>query len=216
LHKEGYLNKEVAAKVETSEKSVSHWIQHYETKEDFSDESRSGRPALASEATRKQIKEAAEKEIFTTPRRLKSELHLDLSIRTIDRILQDQGLFGRMAKHKYPFTPKHIRKILSFLNGYSWMTEDDWEKVIYSDEKTFWGHGFCGNIYCRRPVGETLNPKYTVASIPHPVKIGCWACFSARCRLLLPVQRDDGWRAHGSYCLHSRSLLRRRSDAFPF
>jgi hypothetical protein len=107
-------------------------------------------------------------------------LSMPVSIRTIDRILRNEGLFGRVAKHKYPFTPEHIRKRLSFVNGYSWMTEADWEKVVFSDEKTFWGHGFCGQVFCRRPVGETLNPRYTVPSIPHPVKIGCWACFSAR------------------------------------
>ena len=49
---------------------------------------------------------------------------------------------------------------------------------IPCDEKLFWGEGFWGQVFVRRPKGEALNPDYCVDQRPHPVKVSAWACFS--------------------------------------
>lgn len=55
----------------------------------------------------------------------------------------------------------------------------DWLQVLFSDEKIFWGAGFCGRTWVRRPVGEALNPQYVKKKTAHPVKVNVWACFAA-------------------------------------
>src|SRR5947208_1191150 len=68
---------------------------------------------------------------FTTPRRIKQQLGLDESISTIDRRLQEAGLFGRVSKHKRLFTENEKRKRLSFANGYKNWTKEQWEQVLF-------------------------------------------------------------------------------------
>jgi transposase len=111
-------------------------------------------------------------------RKLNSEL--DVCAHTIDRRLQEANLNGRVAQHKKKFTEAEKRKRLSFAEGYKHWEEEDWERVLFSDEKSFYGSGFCGRVWVRRPPGEALNPEYTVDKKPHPVKVHLWACFSAR------------------------------------
>ena len=117
---------------------------------------------------------------FITPRQLKRDHELDVSSRTIDRRLIEAGLHGRVAHHNLLFTDEHRRKRLSFANGYAGWSDEKWDTVLFTDEKTFWGAGSNGQIWVRRPVGEELNPEYCVDHKPHPVKVNAWGSFSGR------------------------------------
>jgi len=48
---------------------------------------------------------------------------------------------------------------------------------MFSDEKCFYGAGFCGRTYVVRPPGERNNPIYCVNKTPRPVKVNAWCCF---------------------------------------
>lgn len=141
--------------------------------------SRSGRPHCTDEATDTAIAFAARVDVFTSPRQIKRKLELDVSRDTIDRRLQEAGLFGRVARHKRDYSAAEVQKRLSFAEGYKNWTPEQWEQVLFSDEKTFYADGFCGRVWVRRPVGEALNPEYTVHKQAHPLKTGAWACFCA-------------------------------------
>jgi hypothetical protein len=141
--------------------------------------SRTGRPRITSELEDTHIALAARVEKFTSPRQVRRKLFLDCSPRTIDRRMQEAGLFGRVARHKRDYSEEEIRKRLSFANGYSGWTQEQWEQAIYADEKCFYGKGFCGRIWVRREKGEALNPDYTIHKQAHPVKVNVWACFAA-------------------------------------
>jgi len=115
---------------------------------------------------------------FASPRRIARALDY-CSPRTCDRRLQEQGLYGRVAQHKMDYNEEQIENRLSFAERYTPWTEEKWSKVLFSDEKCFYGAGFCGNTYVRRPVGAAFNPEYTVNKTARPVKVNVWACFSA-------------------------------------
>ena len=174
LHKEGRDDSYIAARIPCDVRTVRHWLEHG----DLKDEPRRGRKRKTSEEEDINIAVVARVEKFTTPRRIKRKLGLDVDRRTIDRRLQECGLFGRVAKHKKRYTADQIRDRLSFANGYKNWTEEEWMKVIFADEKIFPGEGFWGRVYVRRPKGEALNPEYCVDKIPHPVKVNVWGCFS--------------------------------------
>lgn len=97
----------------------------------------------------------------------------------LDRRLIEADLPGRVAQHKFKFTNEHIRKRLSFAEGYQHWTKEQWERVLFSDEKIF-NCGFNGRIWARRPPGEALNPTYCVDYKPHPEHVNVWGCFCAR------------------------------------
>ncbi len=178
LHKEQHDDDYIAQRIPCDVRTVRHWVAHHEKHGNVEDEPRSGRKRKTTAEQDEQIEQEARETKFTTPRRIKRKLGLDVSSRTIDRRLIEVGLFGRVAQHKKKFSAEEKRKRLSFAEGYKGWTADDWMRVEFADEKIFWGEGFWGQVFVRRPKGEALNPDYCVDSDPHPVKVSAWACFS--------------------------------------
>lgn len=144
------------------------------------DEHRSGRPRCTDEAMDTAIAGIAFVDPFVTPRQLKRQHDIDASTSTIKRRLVEAGLHGRVAHHGMAFTDEHRRKRLSLANGYSDWSEEKWETVLFTDEKSFCGAGSNGQVWVRRPVGEELKPDYCVDHKPHPVKVNAWGSFSGR------------------------------------
>ena len=177
----GHTVPEIAYEVGTSPPTVRHWIHHFEENKDLRDVQRSGRPRCTDEDTDAAIVGAAVADNnFCSPRSLKRKHGLEPSARTIDRRLQEAGLFGRVARHKKQLDADDIRKRLSFAQGYKHMTGEDWMMVMFADEKKFKGEGFMGQIWVRRPKGEAGNPIYCVPKFPHPVQLNVWGCFCGR------------------------------------
>lgn len=176
LHKDGHDDISIASKVPCDVKSVQRWIVHYEQHQSVEDEPRSGRPRMSDEETDTAIAGTAYVEKFCTPRGLKRKYQFEPSPRTIDRRLQEAGLFGRVARHKKAFSEEEKRKRLSFAQGYLHMTKEDWMKIMFADEKLFKGEGFMGQVFVRRPRGEADNPEHCVNKLPHPVKLNVWGC----------------------------------------
>ena len=84
-----------------------------------------------------------------------------------------------MARHKRDYSKAEVRKRLAFAEGYAGWTKEQWEKVLFNDEKCFCGEGFCGRMWVRREKSTALEPQYTVHKTAHPVKVNVWACFCA-------------------------------------
>jgi transposase len=175
LHKEGRDEAYIAARIPCDVRSVRHWL----AQEDTYDSPRSGRKRKTTAKQDADVLAEAQETKFTTPRRIRRKLQLNVSVATIDRRLIDAGLPGRVARHVFQLTDDHKRQRLSFANGYSRWTEDDWCRVLFADMKTFRGLGRGGQVWVRRPVGEASNPQYSVAHKPHPVSVPAWGCFSA-------------------------------------
>ena len=115
-----------------------------------------------------------------TPPGIKRKLGpLRFSVSTSIVAVSESILLGRISRHIFRLTDDHKRQRRSFAEGYQRLTEDDWCKIIFSDEKTFIGYGRSGQRWVRRPVGEATNPAYSVPEKPHPVGVPAWACFSA-------------------------------------
>ena len=181
LKEDGRFNTYIAAHVGCSRTTVRDVLARYAATGSPGSGRRNGRPRSTTEDTDISIAVTAHVEVFTTPRQIKRRLELDVSTDTINRRLIEAGLFGRVALHKRDYSAAELQKRLAFANGYGGKSEAWWTKVLFSDEKCFYGKGFCGRIYVRRPKGlaNALLPQYTVHKIAHPVKVNAWACFAA-------------------------------------
>jgi transposase/uncharacterized coiled-coil protein SlyX len=180
LHKLKRDDYSIAQQIPCDVRSVRHWLNHYEKHHNVDDEHRSGRKRKTTATEDEKIEQEAKRTKFTTPRRIRRKLGLNVSSRTIDRRLIEVGLFGRVARHKKKFTEEETRKRLSFAEGYLNWTPAQWMKVMFADEKIFWGEGFWGQVFVRRPKGEADNPDYCVDQDPHPVKVNVWGCFCGK------------------------------------
>ena len=97
----------------------------------------------------------------------KENSNLQSLLVTIRRRLNEAGLFGHVARKEYPFTSDHIRKRLSFGNGYQGWTEDQWDTVLFSDE-THIEMGPHGQVWVQRPLGAAFEPHYMSTKVAHP------------------------------------------------
>lgn len=178
LHKQTRDNAAIAKEVSCDVRSVRHWLDHYEHHGSVEDAPRSGRKRKAPEQTHRLVA-AAKAQPFTTPRSLRRELELDdLSARSIRRRLDDAGLHGRVAKSEHPFTEEHLRKRLSFAEGYANWSEEKWDTVLFTDEARI-EQGPHGRVWVQRPAGQALNPRYMTRKRSHPPSVAMWGCFSA-------------------------------------
>ena len=179
LHNDGRSNTYIATKLKVGRDTVAATLRRYRDTGDVKSGSRDGRPRATDPEAEHAIELTARIDKFTSPRRIARQLFLDVSPRTVDRRLQEVGLFGRVARHKRDYKPVEIRKRLSFANGYGHHDADWWEKVLFSDEKCFYSGGFCGREWVRREVGTALHPEYCVPQRHKANKINVWACFCA-------------------------------------
>ena len=179
LNNDGRTHAYIAAAQHCSVSAVERCVRRFRKYNTPMSGSRSGRPRATSEADDIAIAVTARVEPFTPPRGIRRKLDLDVSPRTVDRRLREAGLFGRVARHKRVYAAAEIRARLAFSDGYKDWTPEQWSRVLFSDEKTFYGKGFCGRTYVRRPVGEAFSPEHCVNKTAHPVKVNVWGCFSA-------------------------------------
>lgn len=95
------------------------------------------------------------------PKDVVRELQLPVAARTVRRRLDEVGLHGRVQQEKHAYSDDTLRSRIAFAEGYSRWTEDDWARVVLSDE-THFHLGHHGREYVQRPVGAALDPKYTL------------------------------------------------------
>lgn len=179
LNREGYTQARIAETVHTSERTVRRVLTRFRSYGTPMSGSRSGRPRVTTEIDDVNIALTARVEPFTPPRGIRRRLDLDIHPRTVSRRLNEAGLFGRVARHKRIYAAAEIRARLAFAEGYKHWTAEQWSRVLFSDEKTFYGAGFCGRTFVSREVGTAFAPEHCVNKTAHPVKVNVWGCFSA-------------------------------------
>jgi hypothetical protein len=173
---DGQKQKDVAVKVGCSPKAVRMWSQRIGEDEDADDSQRSGRPKLLHTSTMDALIDAAiEAPKHSTPRELKHKFDLSCSAKTVRRVLDDAGLFGRIAR-VIPLQSARVTQLrLSFGQGYAAF---DWTKVLWSDEMSI-RIGPQGQAWVQRPIGEAFDPQYCVEKEKHAPKVHVWGCFAA-------------------------------------
>ncbi len=173
---DGQKQKDVAVKVGCSPRAVRTWSQRIGEDEDAEDSQRSGRPKLLHPSTMDALIDAAiAAPKASTPRELKHKFDLSCSVKTIRRVLDDAGLFGRIARVIPPQNARITQLRLSFGQGYA---DFDWKKVLWSDEM-FIRIGPQGQTWVQRPIGEAFDPQYCVEKEKHAPKVHVWGCMSA-------------------------------------
>lgn len=179
LAAEGHSRDKIAHMLSCNPKTVTLWSHRWQHERSLLDAERSGRPRCTDEETDTAIADLAEETKFITPKRITSELELDCSARTARRRLDEVGLHGRVARSVPMWTPEHIKRRVSFAEGYEHWSEGDWERVIFSDE-THVELSPTGLVWVQRPVGAEHDPQYVVPRRLHSERVTLWGCFCAK------------------------------------
>lgn len=104
----------------------------------------------------------------------------EVSVRTMQETLAQEGLHGRHKRKVSLLTRAHCRKRMEFARNHVHWTAEDWRAVIFSDESKFMIFGSDGLQYCRRGPGEAFDPRNVQQRLKHGGgKIMVWGCMTA-------------------------------------
>ena len=155
---------EVARRVGINRNSVPQILQKYEETKTVHDKSKSGRKRKLSGKEEKQIIRKAKK--HKSAAQIAKELDDKVSPRTVQRTLKKLGLFYGKVKKIERLFPIHKAKRLAYADE---KKDYDWERVMFSDEKTF--EIFVGEDYAWQEIGKREVREY----VTHAPKLHVWA-----------------------------------------
>uniref|UniRef100_A0AAZ3QF02 Transposase n=1 Tax=Oncorhynchus tshawytscha TaxID=74940 RepID=A0AAZ3QF02_ONCTS len=122
------------------------------------------------------------------PRTTRQDLVNDLkragttvSKKTISNTLRRHGLKSCSARKVPLLKPAHVQAHLKFANDHLDDTEEEWEKVMWSDETKIELFGLNSTRRVWRKKKDEYNPKNTIPTVKHGGgNIILWGCFSAK------------------------------------
>ena len=182
LTADGQSTSVIAQKLQTTPKTIKRWRSVAEDDDELTDDYRSGRSYVLTSIEMEAIVDHAIINPKTTPKEIKALLNLDCHPRTIRRVLDEAGLFGRITREAPPLKEEHLKKRLAYAEGYShWTTTGeqahDWMRVLWTDEMSI--HiGPQGQHWCQRLLNTEWEPSHVMEKQKHPPKLHVWGGFS--------------------------------------
>ena len=184
LHLAGVSAKKIAKKLKRSYSQTRNWLHNGKRQEDG--RSNNSRPRKTTKKQDRyicyQVQGSFEKR-STPPKKIKENLKsvgIALSVTSIKRRLCDAGFNGRIARNKPLLRNYNIDKRLECAINHKDWTEQDWEKVLWTDESPYTLFPEKRRVYIRRRAGEELLPECVQSTVKHGGgKIQVWGCFSA-------------------------------------
>lgn len=184
LDKENYSGRAIAKKLKVSNCAVQEILKKVKETGSVKDKEKSGRPRSTTPRQDRLLKHLSLNNRRATSRVLKRDFSdatgASVSCRTVRRRLQKSGLRGCVAAKKPLRTDTHKRKRLNWcLERKNW-TEEQWGKVLFSDESTFELIP-SRRVWVRRRTGERYNQDCINPTVKYGGgKIQVWGCMSAK------------------------------------
>ena len=184
LRKEGYSYGEIAAKLGggVNKSSVLSVCKKFELLGNVRDRPKSSRKKATTKQDDKRIvrmvlgdRRKTSKEIAS----LLNESGVKVGARTIRSRLFNAGLKARIPRKKPLLNIGQRKRRMAWATEHLNWTEEQWSKVIFSDESRICLFGSDGIHYVRRRVGEENLPSCTVPTMKHPQSVMIWGCMSA-------------------------------------
>jgi transposase len=130
-----------------------------------------------------------------------------VSVSTVKRRLGEFGLHGRVARKKPFISEKNRKARLKFAEEHVGWTQNEWNRVLFSDETKFNRMGSDGKAYVRRRPGEEFLPMCTKATVKGGGgSLMFWGAMSRRGPG--PIHRIDGiMDSHGYISIMNDVML---------
>lgn len=136
-------------------------IQHIKLCGTSDNISRKARPRKTDQRTDRKIHRLSEADRFKTAvaihNEISKDLHEKISVRTVQRRLNEFKLYGRVARKKPLISEKNRRARIAFAKEHLNWTSQQWSRVIFTDESKFNRFGSDGKVYVRRRKGEEFR-----------------------------------------------------------
>ena len=186
LKKIGALsNVQIGKNLGVSEKCVRTTWKNYLESGDVANKKRSGRPKKFSENEQNYVVRLARKNprfsVLDISRSINEAKDVSMSKMTISRILRKNNLKSYTALRKPLLTPLDRIKRRRWCRERLHWTDNDWAKVIFSDESNFEVFNRKSQVLVRRYASEKFEKRMCVPRLQGGGgSIGIWGCFSAK------------------------------------
>ena len=143
---------------------------------------RCGRKRMTSIRDDRKIKRVIEQNRKMPAKKLTTLLQgqgLSVSLSTFRRRSYEHGFNCRRPLKKPKLSPAMIKKRLAWAKLHAHYTQDDWNRVVFSDESIFEILADKAR-FVRRRTGEQHKSECTVATVKHPASVMIWSCISSK------------------------------------
>lgn len=166
-----YTERQIAQKLGLPRSTVHYWIRKRKPTK------KPGRQSKTTPDIDELIYDMSVADPFLPATQIKRRLDIDLCAESIRRRLKQRGLKNRAVATKPFLTPVHRQKRLQFARYYLHWSLDDWQTVVFADEKVFSSSGH-GPVRVWRPDGQRFEDKY-LNHKKHSGRfsVAVWVCF---------------------------------------
>jgi len=181
LRSEGYTYPEIAKRIggKATHSGVLKLCRKFETSQCVTDKSQSGRKRKSTDREDRQLVRLCFADRHKTSAELQREWKPDVCASTIRRRLIANGLNRRIPRKK-PFLNKLQRsKRLQWAKDHKDWSNEQWARVLWSDESKISIFGTDGVHYVRCRNGEDLSPQCLLPTMTHPLSVMIWSCMSS-------------------------------------
>ena len=177
---QGSSTRDVAKQFKISQSTVVKYgkesVQNYPKR-------KSGRPGKISDQTKRYLAQKVSSNSFKTAvearKYLIDELDINISTNRVREILHEKGLKGVIKKKKPFLSVKHQKARMEFVEKYEHWTDDDWERVIWSDETKINFFGSDGVRWGWKKNNNNLDPNGLIQTVKHGGgNIMIWGCMT--------------------------------------
>lgn len=137
LSRDGQSQRSIASRFGYALNTVNRIVRAYRNEGRIADAAHRRRPRSTTRQEDERIASAAFDQPSITAAKIRGQLGLQVSLRTIRRRLHDAGLRSRIACQKPLLTSRHKEQRVAFAEAHRDWDASDWASVIFTDESTF-------------------------------------------------------------------------------
>jgi transposase len=142
-----------------------------------------GRPSTLSAHDKRKIVRLVTSGQAETAVQLQRELRdttgLEVTAKTVRNALREEGLKAIVKKKKPLLKPRHIRQRYEFALKHQYWTEEDWSRVIFSDETKVNRLGSDGRKWVWKKPGSMLTGQHVQGTVKYGGgSLMIWGCMT--------------------------------------
>jgi transposase len=154
----GKSARQIGSELGIADTTISYVLRRFRMTGSNENMSRSGRPSILTERDKNHLERTAKLNRFTSLRQIINQVPINASVDTARKALKERNMNQHPAAKKPFLTPKNIQKRKSWCNDVDNWSDEEWRKVIWTDESSIELGLSSRKIKVWRKEGERYKP----------------------------------------------------------